>query len=143
MPLANDNEIKRTTARFLDCTLPKSEWTHEAHFAVALCLLADPKREALREMPARIRAYNEATGVANSDTEGYHETITRASILAAKVAIDCAPSGSGLSEILRTMMADVYGRSDWLFAYWTRERLFSVEARRRWVSPDTQPLPFG
>jgi hypothetical protein len=26
--------------------------------------------------------------------------------------------------------------------YWTRERLFSVEARRNWVEPDLAPLPF-
>ena len=31
-----------------------------------------------------IRAYNEATGVANTYTEGYHETITQASLRAAR-----------------------------------------------------------
>jgi hypothetical protein len=40
------------------------------------------------------------------------------------------------------LMASPLGRSDWLLAYWTRERLFSVDARRRWVEPDLKPLPF-
>jgi hypothetical protein len=30
----------------------------------------------------------------------------------------------------------------WLLDYWTRARLFSVEARRTWVEPDLKPLPF-
>jgi hypothetical protein len=30
----------------------------------------------------------------------------------------------------------------WLLAYWTRERLFSVDARRGWTEPDLKPLPF-
>jgi len=33
------------------------------------------------------------------------------------------------------------GQPQWLLEYWTRERLFSVEARRNWVEPDLAPLP--
>jgi hypothetical protein len=40
------------------------------------------------------------------------------------------------------LMASPLGRSDWLLAYWSRDRLFSVEARRRWQEPDLKPLPF-
>jgi hypothetical protein len=36
------------------------------------------------EMPRLIRTYNEATGVANTDSGGYHQTITLASIRAAR-----------------------------------------------------------
>ena len=78
MTFTSDAEIKSTTDAFMAKTLPKPDWTHEAHFAVALCLLADETRDVFREMPLRIRAYNEATGVANTETEGYHETITLA-----------------------------------------------------------------
>ena len=35
-----------------------------------------------------------------------------------------------------------YGRSDWLLRYWSRPVLFSVQARRSWVEPDLEPLPF-
>jgi hypothetical protein len=34
------------------------------------------------------------------------------------------------------------GEPDWLMEYWTRARLFSVEARRAWVEPDIRGLPF-
>jgi hypothetical protein len=39
-------------------------------------------------------------------------------------------------------MESPFGKSDWPLAYWTKARLFSVEARRSWVEPDVAPLPF-
>lgn len=60
-------------------------WTHAAHFAATLWLLkCKPEIMLEEEMPVYIRAYNEAIGGANTDTSGYHETITRASIKAAR-----------------------------------------------------------
>jgi hypothetical protein len=92
-------------------------------------------------MPGFIRAYNEATGVANTDTDGYHETITQASLRAARSFLGQDP-GCSLFATCNALMASPLGRSDWLLAYWTRERLFSVDARRRWVEPDLKALPF-
>ena len=78
-----DDDIARIATGVIDRTLPKSEWTHAAHFAAAVWVLTRPDMDAARDMPGLIRAYNTATGVANTDTEGYHETITLASIRAA------------------------------------------------------------
>jgi hypothetical protein len=65
-------------AAFLACTLPKWEWTHEAHLRVGLWhLLHHGADEALALLRDRIRRYNEASGVVNTDHAGYHETITR------------------------------------------------------------------
>jgi len=92
-------------------------------------------------MPEFIRAYNELTGTANTDTSGYHETITQASLRAAR-AFRAAQSGLALFEICNALMASPLGKSDWILAYWSRPTLFSVEARRAWVEPDLKPLPF-
>ena len=142
MTLSTDTDLHRLTERFLACSLPKSDWTHEAHFAVALSLLARTNVDAEADMPAFIRVYNTATGVANTDTEGYHETITLASLRGAKHHLDRAGAGHPLHLVLAGLMQGDLGRSDWLFAYWSRSRLFSVEARRTWVAPDLAPLPF-
>lgn len=142
MPLAKDTEIERLTARFVDRTLPKPEWTHRAHFAVALALLRSEAMHARADMPNLIRAYNTATGVKNSDTEGYHETITLASLRAANSFLDAATPGTSLTEVLDRLMSSRYGRSDWLFEHWSRDRLFSVEARLHWCEPDLADLPF-
>ena len=112
------------------------------HFAAALWLISRrPDLDAPRDMPGFIRAYNEATGVANTDSDGYHETITQASLRAARSFLDADPQRS-LFATCNALMASPLGKSDWLLQYWTRPRLFSVEARRRWVEPDLKPLPF-
>lgn len=141
MPPYSESEIEAIGRGVLDRTLPKARWTHAAHFACACWLLARPEADAFRDMPGLIRAYNEATGVANTDTDGYHETITQASLRAARAWL-AGRAGEPLSEALASLLAGPYGRSDWLMAYWSKARLFSVEARRRWVEPDLQPLPF-
>ena len=92
-------------------------------------------------MPGLIRAFNEATGTPNTDTGGYHETITLASLAAVRAALAEAPSRP-LYEILDRLLDLPLGDSKWLLDYWSRERLFSVEARRRWLPPDLKPLPY-
>jgi len=132
-----DEDIARIAAGVIDRSLPKREWTHAAHFACALWMLTH--RDAVAEMPGLIRAYNEATGVANTDTDGYHETITQASLRAARSWLR---PGVPLSETLAALLASDHGRSDWLLTHWTKPVLFSPEARRAWLPPNLQPLPF-
>ena len=81
---SSDSEIDRIGRGLLDRSLPKAEWTHSGHFAAAVWVLRRPDMDAARDMPGLIRAYNEATGVNNTDTTGYHETITQASLRAAR-----------------------------------------------------------
>lgn len=138
---SSDAEIERVGRGLLDRSLPKPEWTHAAHFAAAFWLLRHRTLNAMRDMPDLIRAYNEATGVSNTDTSGYHETITRASLRAAHAWLAERPHSS-LCEALDDLLASRYGRSDWLLAHWSKERLFSVDARRSWIEPDLEPLPF-
>ncbi len=134
-------DIERIGRGLLERSLPKAEWTHAAHFAAAFWLLAHPQRDALREMPGLIRAYNEATGVRNTDTEGYHETVTVASLRAASAWLQ-ERRDAPLEAALAALLGSPFGRSDWLLQYWSRERLFSVQARRSWLEPDLAPLPF-
>ena len=142
MVFSSDEEIAAIGRGVLDLSLPKPRWTHAAHFAAALWLMARrPDLDAERDMPGFIRAYNEATGVANTDTEGYHETITQASLRAARSFLREDPQRS-LFATCNALMASPLGKSGWLLQYWKKPTLFSVEARRRWVDPDLQPLPF-
>lgn len=139
MSFETDDEIAATAHAMIACTLPKAAWTHAAHFAVALWLLQDRGAAAYADMPGMIRRYNESVGGRNTDTEGFHETITRASLAVAAAAL-AARAGAPLHAVLADMMAGPYGRSDWILTHWTRDVLFSVEARRAWVAPDLAPL---
>lgn len=137
----DDTAIARIGQGLVTRSLPKAEWTHAAHFAAALWLIDQPGIDADAEMPGLIRAYNAATGGVNSDSEGYHETITVASLAAARAARRTEPMAP-LSAILATLLAGPCGQSGWLLSHWRRETLFTPRARRQWVAPDLAPLPF-
>lgn len=141
-PFTSDEEIATIGRGLLDRTLPKTAWTHAAHFAATLWLLrCRPEVEISREMQGIIRGYNEATGGANTDTSGYHETITQASIRAARAFLVEVPPRP-LFVTCNALMHSRLGAPEWLLEHWTRPRLFSVEARREWVEPDIKELPF-
>lgn len=138
----SDADIEYIVRGLLDRSLPKSAWTHAAHFAAALWLLRLRGLHAARsDMPPLIRAYNEATGVPNTDTSGYHETITLASLRAGQAWLTGRP-GAALHTLVEGLLATPFGRSDWPLTYWSKSVLFSVSARRGWVEPDMRPLQF-
>ena len=142
MSFETDDDIAVLLEGFRDRTLPKEKWTHAAHWAAALGLIAEDAAAAYRDMPGMIRAYNESLGGRNTDTEGYHETITLASLKAAEHAWHAAPEGTPVHAVLSGLLAGPCGKSDWVFEYWHRDTLFSVKARREWVEPDICALPF-
>ncbi len=138
----DDAAIARIAAGLLARSLPKQEWTHAAHFAATLHLLRHQSDfDGPRDLPAIIRAYNVAIGGQNTDTAGYHATITLASLRAAQSGL-AMHHGLSLHSILDRLLAGPQGRSDWLMAYWSRDRLFSTDARRAWLAPDLAPLVF-
>lgn len=142
VPFTSNDEVAAIGHGLTNRTLPKPAWTHAAHFASALWLLSScPEADCFRRMPDLIRAYNEATGVANTDTSGYHQTITIASLRAARAFLAEDPSRP-LFMTCNALLSSHLGKSNWLLAYWSRPRLFSAEARRIWVDPDLEPFPF-
>ena len=138
----SDKDIDHIGSGLVDRTLPKKEWTHAAHFAAAFWLLAHNDYDPFLEMPDIIRGYNEATGVANTESEGYHETITLASLRAARAFFETYKGDATLYEVVNGFLNSEYGRSDWILRHWSKELLFTPLARRVWVEPDLQALPF-
>lgn len=139
---STDSHVAGIYERFIALTLPKQDWTHAAHFAAALFMLKHTNKDPFISLPEFIRKYNESTGVENTDTSGYHHSITMASLLAAKHIIAEAPQDMPLYDVANRLLESKYGRSAWVLDYWTKPVLFSSKARRDWVGPDRQPLPF-
>ena len=135
-PFKSSMEIERIGRGLMGRTLPKSCWDHCAHFAAALWFIDMDNTEGL---PSVIRAYNEAVGTANTDSSGYHETITYASIRAAR-SFRTARKHIDLFEVCNELMASPLGQPGWLLHYWSRDVLFSTNARRRWVEPNLRPF---
>jgi hypothetical protein len=139
---ADDAAVRRIGAAFLDRSLPYADWTHAAHLAVCVWLLAERADiDAPAELPDLIRTYNVAVGGTNTDTAGYHETITQAYIRVVRAFLARTPGG--LAARVNALVAAPEGAHDHLLIYWSKHRLFSVEARRAWLEPDLAPLAHG
>lgn len=135
-----DADVAALAERLLDRSLPKSEWTHAAHLSATLRLVRTRDAGLERDLPGIIRAYNEAVGGVNDDTSGYHETITQAYLAAIRAFAAALPEGLSDAQAAARLLASPMGDKAWPLTFWSRERLFSVEARRGWVEPDLRPL---
>lgn len=130
-------EIVHVGEGLLTRTLPKAEWTHEAHLAACLWIVRDrPDIAPEQDMAGIISSYNESVGGVNSDTEGYHETITQVFIAAVRAHLAERPADEPLADAVNALLLSDRGRRDWPLRFYSRERLFSVEARRSFVAAD-------
>ena len=139
---SSDAEIEHIGEGLLARTLPRKEWTHEAHLAATTYLLLKrPDVNVDRELPELIRRYNESVGGVNSDSEGYHETITRVFLHGLRLFLEEADRSDPLHELVNELLLSPMGRRDWPLRFYSPQRLFSVEARRQFVEPDLRALP--
>ena len=138
----SEAEIEHLGEGLLARTLKREEWTHEAHLAATTYLLlrrADVDLDT--ELPGIIRRFNESVGGVNSDTEGYHETITRAFLHGVRLFLSEAEPTEPLHELVNELLLSPMGRRDWPLRFYSPARLFSVEARRTFVPPDLAAFP--
>lgn len=137
-----DAEIECLGEGLLACTLPREAWTHEAHLAAtAYLVLRRADIDLDEELPGIIRRFNESVGGVNSDSEGYHETITRSFLRGVRMFLDDADVSEPLHELVNGLLLSPMGRRDWPLNFYSRERLFSVEARRSHIPPDLAVMP--
>ena len=138
----SDADIEHVGEGLLARTLPRAEWTHEAHLAATTYfLLRRPEINLDKQLADIIRSYNESVGGVNSDTEGYHETITRVFLRGVRLFFAEADSRKPLHELVNQLLLSPMGKRDWPLRFYSPERLFSVEARRNFVRPDIVSVP--
>jgi len=116
-------------------TVTPGEFDHLAHVRVAWVYLheAESSDDALSRMRDGIRRFAAAAGVPGK----YHETITVLWMRVLAAARAAGASGE-LADVLRTHPA--LGDKDLPLRYYSRERLFSDEARAAWVEPDLEKI---
>lgn len=138
----SDAEIERIGEGLIARTLPRPDWTHEAHLAAtAYLLLNRPDTDLDEELGRIIRRYNESVGGVNSDSEGYHETITRVFLRGVRLFLAEATRTEPLHVLVNELLLSPMGKRDWPLRFYSPERLFSVEARRGFVRPDLASIP--
>lgn len=132
----SDAAIRHVGEGLLARSLPKAEWTHEAHLAACAWLVLERPDLALEtQLPGIIRAYNLAAGGENTDTAGYHETLTQLYIMGVRRFLDGCTAEGLLAKVNALLTSEMAPR-DWPFRFYSRDLLFSVPARRGWVEPD-------
>lgn len=132
-------ETERVARALTDGTLPKAEWTHEAHLRAGLWhVLTFGEAEAITLLRQRIARYNEGVGTANSDSSGYHETLTV--FYVRLIALFVAAETERDADVLAGWLIARHGHRHLPLRHYSRARLFSVEARRAWVEPDLKQL---
>jgi len=135
-------ELQHLVGRFLSRTLPKPEWTHAAHVIVALWHLREfDEATTLYVLRERISAYNESVGVMNTPTGGYHETLTVFWVRLAALLLAQTTGFESFETVVTRALPHAADKSIPL-RFYTRDRIFSVEARHGFVEPDLRPLPF-
>ncbi len=138
----DDAAIVRIGEGLLARTLPRADWTHEAHIAATTWLVRDrPDIDVDRRIAAIISAYNESVGGVNDDANGYHDTITRAFIAGVRAHLATRDAGESIVDCVNALLKSPAGFRDWPLRFYSRALLFSVAARRGFVPPDLAPFP--
>jgi hypothetical protein len=134
--------VEAIAARFAAAAIPAVDRTHETHLMIGAWHVARFGPDAaLDRLRAGIRALNAAHGTIDSDTRGYHETITRAYVRLIASFIGGRPEGEALDATVAALLASPLAARDVMARHYSKALLFSVAARRGWVEPDREPLP--
>lgn len=130
---ATSDEIRRLGQGLIARTLSPADWTHEAHLGATLYLVVErPDLDLDAELPGLIRRFNVSVGGRNTDTEGYHHTITL-TYLAAIREHACETEGQDLCARANALLLSERGRRDWPLRFYSEALLFSSEARLSFV----------
>ena len=142
-PFPDDAAVRHVGEGLLARTLPRAEWTHEAHLAATTWLARDrPDIDLDAGIATIISTYNASVGGVNDDTQGYHDTITRAFLVGVRAHLSGRDPREPLADAVNALLASPAGRRDWPLRFYSHALLFSVPARRSFVAPDLAPLPW-
>ncbi len=115
--------------------LPKVQWTHAAHVAVGAYYAVRYPGRAFERFKYGIIRHNNSVGTTNSETSGYHETLTRlwVNVLARFVNKSTDPWKAACEAVER------FGEDKYLHRlYYSFDIMRDSEARHTWIPPDLE-----
>ena len=133
-------DITELVMKFSQRTLPKAKWTHQAHLLVGLWHnLHHDFDTALEMVRTKIKAYNTSVGTLNTDDSGYHETLTIFWMIVTKSYLLKYPSLPQEEACHRFLQSNCASRNH-PSVYYTKECLFSRNARKRWINGNLRKI---
>jgi len=130
-------EIDAFLEAFESGTLPKARWTHAAHIFTGACYvhrLGEPA--ALERMCHAIPRYNEAVGGKNTETSGYHETVTVFWIKLLHQFRLAQPTDITRGAFATLAVERLAPRRDLFTLFYDFDVVAYTEARRTWIEPN-------
>jgi hypothetical protein len=129
----NDRDFQ---SAFEACTVAPAKFNHEAHVRLAYVYLVDSDVEsAVRRMRDTLLNFLQHNGIPSSK---FHETITRAWVLAVRHFMDRSTSTSSADFIAQNQaLLD----SNIMLTHYSASVLFSADARTSFVEPDLDLIP--
>ncbi len=131
-----DEEVLEVVRRFESCEYAPDDFKHGPHLTVALLyLLEAPYPAALERMRRGLRHFTGRHGLPGV----YHETLTVFWMRRVRAFLEGERNEArSLVSLANELAATADKRLP--LEHYTRERLFSPEARAAWVEPDLKPL---
>lgn len=134
MRYKTETEITEIISLFEAAELPHEAWRHAEHLTMAMhYALHNDFDEALHKMRKGILKLNDFHGVVTTNERGYHETLTVIWTRAVFEFVKANPNKKLLelaNEIIETF------DKDYPLKFYSRDKLFSVEARFGFVEAD-------
>ncbi len=94
------------------------------------------KDSALARLREGIRRLNDSHGVPNSDTRGYHETITVNYVRLIDEFLSRIPENATVEDVLKRLLSSRLTERSFLLSFYSKDVLMSPLARREYVQPD-------
>lgn len=120
-----------------------ADFDHRAHVRLAYVHLAEHRGGGGRDAVAALEAVREALhGFLRHhriDPAKYHETMTRAWVLAVRHFLERTPESASADDFIdrNPVLLD----SEIMLSHYSADLLFSDDARARWVEPDLEEIP--
>ena len=135
-PYQTDTEIENVVRGFEMCETGADDFKHRDHLAVAVCYLQTLGRQAaLERMRTALMRFLDHHGV---DRKQYNETITVFWIEVVAAKLNEFESTVSLVEKCNRVVEAM--SKDLVLEYYSAERLWSDEARARYLAPDLKAL---
>jgi hypothetical protein len=138
MQYETESEIDEVVKLFESAKLPYEKWRHAEHLTMAMhYALHNDFETALDKMRIGILKLNDFHGVVTTPERGYHETLT---IFWTRAVFDYVKFNK--DKGLVTLANEIVEKFDknYPLKFYSREKLFSIEARYGFVKPDIKQL---
>ena len=137
---ATEQEIDAFLTAFVGCTLPKEEFTHAAHLLTGACFThCFGEAAAIEHMRRLISRFNESVGGQNTDSAGYHETIT-VFWIKMLAALRATPPHLPRGAFAALAIERFGNRREAFRDFYDFDVVASTEARRSWMEPTLKPI---